>query len=374
MTILTRYILKEFLKVFGYSLAVVVSLFLVIDLAERLDDFLKHEAGFWLVFQHFFFKIPPIILQISPAAVVLATSIVVGMLVRNFEIVAIKASGISLFRTISPILTAALGISIVTFFGNELIAPYSNQKVKSTSNQIKGRERDKFFDQEQIWFRGEKGVIYNIKFFSPKEDTLQGVKLFSPEDDTLQGVTLYFLDHDNFRLIKRIDAEKAVWEEDKWAFYNVTTRVFSDFPKGIETSFKSKENFPLQETPATFKQEIREPEEMSYLELKRFIEKTTQEGYDTTKYLADLHAKLASPFINIIIVLFGIPFALRAGRHGGLALGVTISFVIGFGYWGFFQLCLVLGHGGALPPFIAAWIANFIFAVLGLYLLLHVRY
>jgi len=113
---------------------------------------------------------------------------------------------------------------------------------------------------------------------------------------------------------------------------------------------------------------------MSYLELKGYIEKTTQEGYDTTKSLAALYAKLSSPFINFFIALFGIPFALRIGKHGGFAIGITLSCVIGLAYWFFYGICNALGAGGALPPLLSAWAANFIFGILGFYLLLHVKY
>lgn len=358
MTIITRYILREFNKVFFYSLAVAVTLFFIGDLSERLDEFLKHQANFVDILQYFFFKIPSIIFLIIPIPVLLATSIVLGIFSRNFEIIALKSSGVSLWRTIAPILLAAFSISIITLFGNELIAPYSAQKAKAISNSIKGREKGTIFSRNQIWFRG-KEIMYNIK-------------LFSPQNNTLHGVTLYFLDQD-FNLNKRIDAEWADWQGDHWVFHKVTTRVF--FPdKTIKTSFEKQNSFPLEETPDTFKQEIREPEEMSYLELKGYIEKTTQEGYDTTRYLADLYAKISSPFINFIIALCGIPFALRIGRHGGFALGVTLSFIIGFVYWVFFTVCLALGKGGALPPFISAWAANFIFCSSGLYFLLHIKY
>jgi len=358
MTIITRYILREFIKLFLYSLAVIVVLFFIGDLAERLGDFLQYQASFASLLQHFLFRILAIIFQITPVPVLLATSIELGILSRNFEIIALRSSGVSLSRTISPILIAALCISIVTLLGNELVSPYATKKAAALARSIKGKENKKIFNPDQIWLRG-KGIIYNIKYFSARKNTLH-------------GVTVYFLNHD-FRLYKRIDAEQAIWQGNTWVFQNVFTREF-EANNVIKSSFTKETSFPLEETPETFKQEIREPEEMGYLELKAYIEKTTQEGYDTTKYLADLYAKLSSPFINFFIALFGIPFALRIGKHGGFAIGVTLSCFIGLSYWCFYQICNVLGSGGALPPLISAWAANFIFGILGVYLLLHVKY
>jgi len=358
MTIITKYVLREFSKFFCYSLAVAISLFFVIDLFERLDSFLKHQASLGAIVWYFLFKFPSIILNMTPMAVLLATFITLGILSRNFEIIALRANGISLFRVVTPILVYTLTLSIVCLLGNELISPYTNRKVKTISNEIKGRKGKNLFKQHQLWYRGEE-VIYNIKFFSHR-------------DNTLHGITMYFFNH-NFHLFKRIDAERARWQNNQWVFSNVTTRVFGP-EKKINTSFKKHMIIPLKESPETFKQEIRAPEEMSYLALKEYIEKTTKEGYDTTKYLTDLYAKISSPFISFIISLLGIPFALKIGKHGGFALGVTISFAIGFAYWVFFNICLALGHGGALPPLISAWIANLIFGTLGLSMLLQIRY
>ena len=358
MTIISRYIFREFIKVFFYSLAVATSLFFIIDLFERLDVFLKYQASLSLITQYFLYKFPSIIFQITPVAVLLSTFITLGILSRNFEIIALKATGINLFRTISPILVTTFIISIIVLLGNELIAPFTNHKARTIYKNIKGRKEKYIFKQHQLWYRGGN-IIYNIKFFSY-------------QDNVLHGVTLYFFDKD-FHLYKRIDAERACWEGENWVFKNVTIRVFNP-DKTIKTSFATKKVLPLKERPETFKKEIRKPEEMSYLELKEYIEKTTQEGYDTTKYLADMYAKISAPFINFIITLLGIPFAIKLGKHGGFALGVTFSFIIGFFYWVFFNICLALGHGGALPPLISAWIANFIFGILGLYLLLQIRY
>ena len=358
MTIITRYILREFIKIFLYSLAVIVVLFFIGNLVDRLDEFLKYQVSFASLLQYFFFRTLAMIFQITPIPVLLATAISIGILSRNFEIIALRSSGVSLSRTISPILIAALCISIVALFGNELVSPNATKKATALSRSIKGKETKKIFNPDQIWFRG-KGTIYNIKYFSSQKNTLH-------------GVTVYFLSHD-FTLYKRIDAEQAVWQGKTWVFQNVFTREFE--PNNvIKTSFTKKTSFPLDETPETFKQEIREPEEMSYIELKGYIEKTTREGYDTTKFLAALYAKLSSPFINFFISLFGIPFALRIGKHGGFAIGVILSCVIGLAYWFFYGICIALGAGEALPPLISAWAANFIFGVLGFYLLLRVKY
>jgi lipopolysaccharide export system permease protein len=112
---------------------------------------------------------------------------------------------------------------------------------------------------------------------------------------------------------------------------------------------------------------------MSFSEIKNFIQDIKKQGYSSTAYEVDMHAKISYSFINIIIALLGIPFALRIGRSGGMAMGIAISIAMGFFYWTFFAFCLSLGKGGVLPPVVAAWVANLAFGFLGLYMFLHVR-
>jgi len=358
MTIISKYILREFNKIFFYGLLFMASLFFIIDLFEHLDTFVKYQAKFSSIVQYFLLKLPFIILTITPVAILLATFITLGIFSRNFEIVALRATGISLLHLVIPIFAYALIISILSLLGNELVSPYTNRKVKAIYNEIKGREKKYLFKQHQLWYRGENRM-YNIK-------------LFSHRNNTLHGITIYFFDSE-FHLSKRIDADQARWENNQWVFFNVTTRTFGS-EKKIETSFEKRAIIPIEETPETFKREIREPEEMSYLELKEYIEKTTEEGYDTTQYLTDLYAKGSRPFISLVIALLGIPFAIRIGKRGGFALGITLSFALGFCYWVFFNICIALGYSGAFHPFISAWVANFIFGTLGLWMLLQIRF
>ena len=112
---------------------------------------------------------------------------------------------------------------------------------------------------------------------------------------------------------------------------------------------------------------------MGYWELKDFIQRIKENGYDTTPYLTDLHAKISFPFVVVVMTFLGIPFALRIGRSGNVAVGITASMAIGFFYWLFFSFSISLGRGGVLPPFLAAWSANFIFGALGILVLLQQR-
>lgn len=357
MTIITRYILREFNRVLAYSFAVAVSLYFIIELSERLDVFLTHKTNLVTVAQYFLFMLPAIVLNIAPVPVLLSTFITLGILARNSELIAFRTNGVSLYRVVAPLLCYTFVFSTLCLVGNEVVAPYTNRKAKAILSEVKGSRQKRLYN-DQIWYRGGD-VIYNIKGYNP-------------QDDTLSKVTLYYFDQ-RFQLRKRVDAESARWVNGQWVFYKVVTRSFPP-KKKVETTFTQQEIIPLEEGPDAFRQEMQSPEEMNYVELKEYIEKTTRQGYDTTWLLPAMYAKFSSPFVSFVISIFGIPFALRIGRHGGFGLGVILSFAIGYGYWLVFSACLALGTGGILPPFVSAWLASVTFAALGLSMLLHTRY
>jgi lipopolysaccharide export system permease protein len=173
-------------------------------------------------------------------------------------------------------------------------------------------------------------------------------------------------------LIRRIDANTARWLNKKWYFYDVSSRSFENGGEvGMERWHEKIISIP--ETPDDFKIVEKSADEMSYAELKSYIKKIRAEGYDATKYQVDMHAKLAFPFAVIIMPLLGVPFAIRTGRERGIVRGIGISIIISFAYWIILSIALSLGHNSTLPPIISAWISNFIFLMIGIYMLLNVK-
>ena len=127
----------------------------------------------------------------------------------------------------------------------------------------------------------------------------------------------------------------------------------------------------LEEKPENFQHLEKAPEEMTLVELGRYVSKIEREGYDATRYLVDFHAKISFFFTSVIMALLAIGVALYQGKSGGIALGVAVSVAMAFIYLILFQLLLSVGQAGNLQPFLAAWIPNILFAMLSLFLLAH---
>jgi lipopolysaccharide export system permease protein len=354
--ILSRYIAKEFLKLLSLWTASFFMIFFVVELFERINEIIVHKAPLYFILEYFLYQIPPFLSMTLPFATLLAAMITLGVLARNNEVVAMKAHGISTYRIIVPLLILSTSVTAFILLCNETIVPYSARKANYIwSVKIKQEEERAFFKLNKIWYRGEN-VIYNIRLLEPKEDLLR-------------GVTIYWFD-EAFNLRQRVDARSARWNGVGWTFYDVAVRDF--LPGGeVATETYDERDIPLREKPEDFKKGIKDPNEMTYRDLKVYVEELTREGYDTTRYVVDLHHKVSFPFLTLIMVLMGSPLALAAshGRGGRIAQGVGLSMVIGFVYWAVFAISVALGHSGTFPPFIAAWAPNIFFALIGGFIL-----
>jgi lipopolysaccharide export system permease protein len=214
-----------------------------------------------------------------------------------------------------------------------------------------------YFKNYKIWYRSNNHIL-NIQFLDPQKKALN-------------GFTLYQFD-DNFHCTKRIDAREVKWIEGRWWFYDGTVRDFGESAPTQVIPFKKIE-LDLGEDWESLRRIGRYSEEMSYGELWTYIQKIQAAGYDATRYLVDLYSKLSTPFLNLIMILIGIPFALKTSRSGGVALSIGMSVMIGFSYGVIFYIFISFGKSGVLSPFISAWIPTLLFGLAGIFTLMSIR-
>jgi lipopolysaccharide export system permease protein len=359
LNIITKYIIREFLKIFFLCLATCMGLFFVIDLSVHyLDNFSEYNPPVLLTVLFCSYKIPQIFYWMCPMAILLAIFLSLALFSRNNEIIAMKAGGISVYKIITPLVVMSGCLVLISFVNQELIMPYTSQRAEYTENiRIKQKKGKRLLKQDRFWYRSD--------------DTICSIDLFEYNSNTLKGITLYFFDK-QFNLVKRIDAGLGKWVENRWKFYNLVIRSFN--PGGsMDIEISDEKIIPLRETPDDFKTARREPEEMSYAELRDYIAKIERAGYKIPEYAPYLYAKISFPFICLIMPFLAIPLALRVGRGGGIAWGVGLSVIIGFTHFVFFNFSLSLGRAELLPPLLSAWAANIIFGAIGIFLLLQVR-
>lgn len=356
MSILYKYLTIQISRYFGIMLTMVVGIYVAVDFFERIDDFMEANLTLSKALIFFFYQTPFIISQILPVCILLAVLVVFGLMTRNNEIIALKSSGVNIFYLLRPVLVIGLVVSIFLFFFSEVVVPISMEK----ANQIWLREVRKesavISKEKNIWIKGDRSITH--------------IKYYNPQANTIFGFNFYRFDED-FRLIRRVDAEKGVFRQDKWSLDNVMEQNLNRIDGSYKIEFHETISEAFDFLPDNLKRVIKKSGEMNFRELIEYIKKVEMEGYDATIYRVDLYAKTAFPLVCIIMGMLGAGIAARGGVKEGLPVSIAYGIGIAFLYWIFYSLCIALGYGEMLPPFIAAWTANFVFLCLGTLTLLH---
>jgi lipopolysaccharide export system permease protein len=357
--LVTRYVGTQFLRVFLVGLLAFLAIYLIVEFFERVDDFLEKGTPFRQAVGYFVYKIPQILMQISPAAILLASVFSLLILGHNNEITAMRACGLSLYRISLPILVLGAIGSGLLFFAGEYLLPITNKKVNYIIQvYVKKRPPKGVIRKNKIWYRSDNRTIWQIESFDP-------------DRNILKGVTLYRLSTEG-QLLERLDAKTVTWDGKLWIFRDGQHRKFPR--KGqLESQAFTEAQVDIPERPKDFLQIKKEPGEMNLGEMREYIRGLRANGVDETKYVVDFHAKLAYPLVGLIMALVGIPFSLKTGRSGGLARSILLTLAIGFSYFILFYAGLSLGHAGILPAIIAAWSTNVIFLATGVYMMATVR-
>jgi lipopolysaccharide export system permease protein len=355
MGIVSQYLFKELVKFFfGFELAFVF-IYLLIDFIQKIDNMMENEASFESMAACFALKIPLIVMQMAPVALLLSVIVLFSIMERGREITAFKACGISVLGIARPVFIFSLVVSMALFLFSELVVPFTTLKSNMIWNrEVERRPTGQTHTRNHIWYRSNNAIYW--------------IREFDFKYALMKDISLYFF-NDSFKLIKRIDAKKGVWEEKTWIIQKGIIQELM-----IDGSYQTRPfeeiSLPLRETPDDFRQDAREPSEMSIWELNQYAEKIKRDGYDATTYLVEKNIKVSFPIICFILVLIGIPIALRV-KGGKIALAIAMGIGTIFIYLVALGLTRSIGLSGILPPFISAWLANMIFFLLGVYLLMN---
>lgn len=358
--IVDRYLVREFITYFGFGLALTASIIVIGDLMVTLDRYLRLKTPLSAILEHFAYRTPPYVYQGLHIVVLMSTILLFLTLARNNELTALKAGGISLYRVSLPVFLLAGGLSLISLAFQETLMPVLNQRGEEVDRvKIKHLQLPHLQARSQIWYRGSENRIYHIS-------------LLDPVNRAMSGVSIFELDRE-FSIRRRVDTQMARWQEQdgSWRFERGMTREFD--PKGVERVRPfTAQTVRLPERFGDFAQIPKAPDVMNFVELRGYIQRLREGGHEVGKYLVDLYAKLAFPFAHLIMALVGIPFALRSPR-GGRLIGVGLCILLGLSYWVAHAAAVSLARAGILPPILAAWAANILFATLGLFLFLRAR-
>ena len=359
-TLLDDYVLRDFFVYLGMILSTFLVLVLVFTLFELLGDILRNKIPASIVAEYLFNVTPYLLYNVAPLVMLLAVLVTFGVMQRSNEITAIKATGTSIYRIITPVIAAAAVFSAALFFADQLYLPHTNKRQEALHNQIKGRPPQTYLRPDRKWIFGQDNDIYYYQFFDPDRDQFGNISVFK-------------LDKASFTITRRIHADRAHWADNlnRWIYEQGWDRSLN--VSAIE-NYRPFEvaTFPeFTETPAYFKKEVKQYTEMNYEELHKYIRDLQQGGFDVVRLRVELNKKLSYPLITLIMAILAIPFSLSAGKRGAVA-GVAVAVGIAVFYTVVSRLFEAMGNLSQLPPAIAAWSPDIIFVLVGGYLILKV--
>jgi LPS export ABC transporter permease LptF/LPS export ABC transporter permease LptG len=366
LLILDNYILRRFVGLLLLILASFLVLTLIFTFFELLTDIVKNKIPPMTVGDYLVNSIPSMLYLVTPLSVLLAVLVAFGLLQKSNEITAMKATGISIYRTLVPILAIAAALAGGLFLLDQSYLPYANKRVETLRNSIKGRPA-------QTYLRPSKWIFGESNAASGRAATrrVYFYEFYEPDRNEFGGISSFELDPHTFQITKRVYAARAHWEENlqKWVFEKGWQRSFdgdtvTDFRQFEITTFAE-----MNEPPSYFKKEVRQSSEMNYDELRNYIRDLQQSGFDVVRLRVQLQKKIAFPLITLVMAILALPFALSAGRRGALT-GVAVALLITVGYYVTAGLFEAMGNVSQLPPLIAAWMPDVIFGLAGGYMIL----
>jgi len=344
-------------------LAALIVIFVTIDYVSNLRKF--DSATFEQIVLYYWYFLPFIVQTVLPIVLFLSSMFSVGKLAKSSELTAMKAAGVNVRQLTMPLMILGLLLSIGVFYGGEMALPRANEK-RALINASFGKPTPANEEKAAAQNQGAT-VVREFRrnfFYFAAPNVMYYWNEFCTNPQSFLGVRRYTFTPNGLR--ERLDAAEAEYDSAGWRFAKGTTRSFASDNIAAK-SFVSMPDDILTAVPSDIVKRVKTKEAMSYWELSSYIEAAKHRGEKAQKYLAELQFKIALPFMNFIVILFGVSLASRTGRRGGTAL-FGIGLLLSFLYWILSRFALVFAQNGYLPTLVGAWIGNVIFFIVGLVL------
>lgn len=353
---LDRYVFSEFWRIFLVTALGFPILVDIIDLTDNLDKYLARDLTAAKIAISYVYWFPDSVFMVLPAAVLFATVFSVGSLTRHSEITAAKASGVSFYRFIVPIVAGALLATVAGLVLGE-IAPHTNKLREEALGS-----RKKLVPTER----------YNFAYMSEGNRTYKIATL----NQSSQGITGVLIDRrgmwpDYPEYILSVGGG-TYREGEGWMLTKGAMHIMRNDTSNLTFSFDSILDRRMIERPQDLAVAPSAPADMGYRELGQFISAMERSGADVNTLRVERMLKIAVPVTCLVILLFGAPLATSTQR-GGAAFGIGISLVTTVIFLIMIQMTKAIGSKGVIPPEFAAWLPSLLFGAVGVYLLTRVR-
>jgi LPS export ABC transporter permease LptG/LPS export ABC transporter permease LptF len=380
--LLDDYVMREFVTNFFFVLSSFAVLFLVFTFFELIGDIIRNRTALVTVGEYLVNLIPYIISAVTPLCALVAVLVTFGALNRTSELTAMKATGISLYRVVAPVLVIAAVLAASLFAFDEYYLPGANRRQEALRAVIKNKPAQTFLRPDRKWISGQTGTaVVPVAAVTGKSGKIVQpgaaveparifyYQFFDSNKDVFANLTVFELEPDTFVLRRRIFASSVRWDGHNWIFDQGWQRTFAGETVGTYQPFTVAEFPEIKEQPSYFKKEDLQSQEMSFAELSDYIGDLRQSGFDTMRLRVQLMKKIAYPVVTLVMAILAVPFALSMGKRGSL-VGISTAIGLAISYWVVAGLFEAMGNVNTLPPVLAAWSPDVLFGIAGAYLLL----
>ncbi|MDR2585546.1 MAG: LptF/LptG family permease [Prevotellaceae bacterium] len=352
LAIIDRYIIKKFISTYFFAILLIIGIVIIFDISEKIDDFVAKEAPLRaIVFEYYLNFIPFFINMFSPLFVFITVIFFTSKLAAGSEIIAMLSGGLSFNRLLRPYIISAFVIALMSLCLSLFIIPPAN--------------KNRLVFEEQYMKKTYNNYNRNIHFQLEPNHFLY-MESFNNMSNTAIRFTLEHFEEN--KMVSKLFAETAVWKDSYmgWELNNYYIRYIDGEQERVEQGFTKDTILDL--TAAELKQRKGAVEALNYFELNQEIEKLKMRGDDRVK-LAQIqkNTRFAVPFSAFILTLMGVSLSSRKKR-GGIGINIGIGIALSFTYILFLRFSEMFVHGDVLPPMVALWVPNMVFAVVAVVL------
>lgn len=351
--IIDRYIVVKFLGTFFFAMALIISIAIVFDISEKIDDFLEKDAPMHaIIFDYYLNFIPFFANLFSPLFIFISVIFFTSKMAGQTEIIAILASGISFKRLLVPYMVAAMFLSGISFYLNNYVLPHSNTaRIAFEAKYIKNP------------------FVYKNRHVHRQIAPGQFIYFESFNNFDKIGYQFSYERIENGKLSYKLLSERIFWDsvKTKWTIENYFTRTIDGMNEKIETGFRKDTSFAFY--PAEFNRRDNFVETMDTPELNKYIDQEILRGSEEVPFfLVEKHKRFSYPFATFILTIMGVSLSSRKVR-GGIGVQIGVGILLSFTYIMFMQISQTFATNGNLPAWLAVWIPNIFFTFIAIYLL-----
>ncbi len=360
--IIDRMLMSDLGRHIAFVIVGLTFIFIVFTVFELVREIVENDVAMSVVLGYVVYLTPQIVTYMTPVAVLVGVMVTFGLMASGSQLVALKASGQSIYRMAVPVFFLAILLGAGMFGLQNYVLPSSNRQQEDLRQQImSGQEPARtMYQVDRQWVFGQDNRIFYFRHFDPAANRFAQLNVFD-------------LDPETFEIKRRIWASDATWDaqSSSWLLEFGWLRTFDGSEITSAEAFR-QQRLTLAETPEYFKRPISDADKLNIAEIRHEIAELSRSGFDVLDLRIDFQRKLAFPFTCLVMACVGLPFAFTVGKRGAL-YGVALGVVIGLVFWGAIGFFAQMGRYELLPPILAGWGPNLLFGAGGTYLFLTTR-